>query len=314
LEQCISAGSRVPQTVPRQAIMGNSCTSLGAAADDAGSTFVVQVTGRSVPVRTVRRLGWKPDLPDFRDRVLSLPAEKTASLPSSVDLRKSEALAFEIYDQGNLGSCTANAIGAAFHFEQLRQGLRGFTPSRLFIYYNERSMEGTVEKDNGAYIRDGIKSLNKEGICPESMWPYDIDTFTQKPDEICYKEATLNTCKEYARVPQTMEDMKGCINEGFPFVFGFAVFESFMTHEVATTGIMPMPDEFEGILGGHAVQACGYDDENQWFIVRNSWGEEWGDKGYFYMPYEYISNTQLCSDLWAVRFVDGDEFPCRAKA
>jgi len=291
--------------------MGNSCNS-GSVEGAVEEIFSVPASGFSIRVRTQRRFGWKPDLPDFRDKVLALPASKTKDLPAQVDLRPAEH--FPIYDQGHLGSCTANAIAASFHFDQVRQNLHDFVPSRLFLYYNERAMEGTIEQDSGAYIRDGIKSLNNVGICPEAMWPYDVSQFTKKPAELCYKEATLNTCKEYARVPQTMEDMNGCLNEGFPFVFGFADLEYFMTHEVASTGIMTMPDYFESELVGHAVQACGYDDEKQCFIVRNSWGEEWGDKGYFYMPYEYLSNPQLAGDMWAVRFIDGMELPCRAKA
>jgi len=270
---------------------------------------VVPEASISIPVRTNRGMGWKKDLPDFRDRVLALPAHKTTKLPKRVDLRPAEH--FPIYDQGNLGSCTANAIGAAFHFDQVRQGLQEFVPSRLFIYYNERSMEGTVEKDSGAYIRDGIKALNKLGVCNESLWVYDTEKFTEKPSPECYEAARKNTCKEYARVPQTLEDMKGCINEGFPFVFGFIVLSSFFTEEVATTGNMVMPQEDDRVLGGHAVQACGYDDDRKVFIVRNSWGEGWGDKGYFYMPYDYITWQGLASDMWAVRFVDGVEFPCR---
>mmetsp|Transcript_35701 Transcript_35701/g.89810 ORF Transcript_35701/g.89810 Transcript_35701/m.89810 type:complete len:319 (+) Transcript_35701:107-1063(+) len=271
--------------------------------------FSVPAAGFSIRVRSQRKFGWKPDLPDFRDKVLALPESKTTDLPTKVDLRPAEH--FTIYDQGYLGSCTANAIGAAFHFDQIRQGCTEFVPSRLFIYYNERAMEGNVDQDAGAYIRDGIKSIAQIGVCHETMWPYDVSRFTDCPKERCYTDATLNKCKSYARVPQTLEDMKGVINEGFPFVFGFAVFESFMTAEVAATGVVPMPSSFEAVLGGHAVQACGYDDEKQWFIVRNSWGEEWGDKGYFYLPYEYMANPQLVGDMWAILFVDSVDFPCR---
>jgi len=210
-----------------------------------------------------------------------------------------------------LGSCTANALCAAFHFNQVKEGVMDFTPSRLFLYYNERAMEGNIGSDSGAYLRDGIKSLNKIGVCPETTWPYDVSTFTDKPLEKCYDEATKNTAKEYARVPLTLEDMKACIAEGFPFVFGFAVLASFFSEEVSNTGNMPMPQPTDYVLGGHAVQACGYDDERKVMIVRNSWGEEWGDKGYFYMPYDYICDPNLAADFWAIKFVDSCDFPCR---
>jgi len=266
-----------------------------------------------VPVRTVRKLGWKPDLPDFRDRVLSLPAEKTANLPSSVDLRKSEAFAFEIYDQGSLGSCTANAIGAAFQYDQRKGGLVDSIPSRLFIYYNERAMEGSVPYDAGAYIRDGMKSVNKLGVCAESSWPYVESFFTVKPYDDCYAEAAKNLCTEYARVTQTLDGMKACLNEGFPFVFGFTVFYSFFDQSVAETGMMSMPLENDPMAGGHAVLAVGYDDEKGCFIVRNSWGEGWGDQGFFYMPYAYIADPSLASDFWTMRTVQGTAaLPTRA--
>jgi len=271
-------------------------------------TFSVPQAGFSTRVRTHRKLGWKRDLPDFRDRVLAIPHTKKSVVPTSVDLRPKEH--FDIYDQGHLGSCTANAICAAFHFEQVRQGVNDFTPSRLFVYYNERAMEGSIPFDSGASIRDGIKSTQQLGVCPESLWPYDVKMFTQKPPEDDYKLALNNKCQEYARVPQTLEDMKACIAEGFPFAFGFSVFESFFNTAVRTTGIMPMPKEWEKCHGGHAVLAVGYDDEKKWFIVRNSWGVNWGDQGYFYMPYAFIADENCAGDAWAIRFVEAQDFPC----
>mmetsp|Transcript_87398 Transcript_87398/g.219968 ORF Transcript_87398/g.219968 Transcript_87398/m.219968 type:complete len:297 (+) Transcript_87398:108-998(+) len=291
--------------------MGAQCTG---GALPGYETFAVHETGFSIAVRSTRAMGWKRDLPDFRDRTLDLPATKTSNLPANVDLRSSEH--FAIYDQGHLGSCTANALGAAFHYDQIRQNIKDFVPSRLFIYYNERAMEGTIAQDSGAYIRDGIKTLNKIGVCRETLWAYDEEKFTVKPSDACYAEAALNTCKEYARVPQTLEDMKGCLNEGFPFVFGFTVFSSFMTGQVAKTGVMTMPKSTESQLGGHAVCCVGYKDSMGCMIVRNSWGAGWGDSGYFYMPYEYITHPYFASDFWAIRSIDGAaakaSFPVKA--
>jgi len=271
--------------------------------------LVVPSTG--VPQST-RRLGWKRDLPDFRDRVLALPTERTSSLPASVDLRKSDFFGFPIYDQGKLGSCTANAIGAGFHFDQLKQGLQDFVPSRLFIYYNERSKEGTTGFDSGAYIRDGIKSVNQVGVCSESLWPYVEAKFTERPGDACYTAALKSKCLEYARVTQTLDAMRACLSEGLPFVFGFTVFSSFYSQEVTSGGRMSMPQEGDSVQGGHAVLCVGYDDEQQVFIVRNSWGEDWGDKGYFYMPYAYLSDANLASDMWVMRNVDGTALPTAA--
>jgi C1A family cysteine protease len=177
-------------------------------------------------------------------------------------------------------------------------------PSRLFLYYNERVMQGTVNSDSGAYIRDGIKSLNKSGICPEKEWPYIISKFADKPPKKCYDDALKATIKSYQRLTNTnLTQLQSCLSQGFPFVFGFTVYESFESQQVARTGIMPMPKPQEKVLGGHAVMAVGYDDSKQAVLVRNSWGTDWGIRGYFYMPYGYITNANLCDDFWTIRIV-----------
>lgn len=248
--------------------------------------------------RRIQRYGWVPDLPDQRDHLFAAPAPVLSALPTSVDLRK--GCPKEVYDQGRLGSCTANAIGAAFEFDLLKQGLPDFMPSRLFIYYNERVKLGTVDVDSGAMIRDGIKSVAKQGVCAETSWPYDISRFTEKPPEQCYVEAIDNRALAYQRVTRTLGQLKGCLASGYPFVFGFRVYESFESAEVARTGVVPMPKPGEEALGGHAVLAVGYDDETGRFHVRNSWGSDWGDGGYFTMPYAYLTERGLSSDFWAI--------------
>jgi len=206
-----------------------------------------------------------------------------------------------VYDQGHLGSCTANAIGFCYHFDELVQNEKSpFQPSRLFIYYNERNMEGNVDIDSGAEIHDGIQSINEVGVCSEEMWPYDISKFTEKPNDDCYNKAKEHHTIQYKAVDQTVDQLKAALIEGFPVVFGFLVYESFESQEVAQTGIMPIPKKGEQLLGGHAVALVGFDDNKQWFIVRNSWGEGWGDKGYFYMPYSFIQNPDMASDFWTV--------------
>lgn len=245
--------------------------------------------------------GWVPDLPDQRDLLYSAPMMVMKKLPSKIDLRRRCP---PVYNQGHLGSCTANALGAAFQFGRRRQKLKNFPPSRLFIYYNERVIINTINSDSGAYIRDGIKSLNNKGVCPETQWKYIIEKFTEKPPKKCYTDALKCTIKSYQRLSNTiLSQLQGCLAEGYPFVFGFTVYQSFNTEEVARTGIMPMPKRKEKVLGGHAVMAVGYDDSRQAVIVRNSWGKEWGDKGHFYMPYAYISNSNLCDDFWTIRIV-----------
>ncbi len=203
----------------------------------------------------------------------------------------------------NWGVAPPTPLLAALEFDQIKQASKIFTASRLFIYYNERVMEGTVGSDSGAQIRDGIKSVGSIGACPETDWTYDITKFTDKPPQPAFQDAPLGKALQYQRVPQVLRQMKGCLAAGYPFVFGFTVYESFEGDEVAKTGAVPMPAANEKVLGGHAVLAVGYDDSTQRFIVRNSWGPGWGMGGYFTMPYAYLTDSNLADDLWTVRMV-----------
>jgi C1A family cysteine protease len=246
--------------------------------------------------------GWVPDLPDARDHLYAAPPEFLAALPAQVDLRDQCPA---VYDQGQLGSCTANAIGGAFEFDLLRQKAPDFVPSRLFVYYNERVQENTVGSDAGAQIRDGIKSVAKLGVCAESEWPYDIGQFTVKPSAQCYTDALTHRVTSYQRVAQLPNQLKGCLAHGNPFVFGITVYESFESEQVAKTGEVPMPGAGEQVLGGHAILAVGYDDSTQRFTVRNSWGTGWGIGGYFTIPYAYLIDRSLASDFWTLLAVTG---------
>ena len=251
--------------------------------------------------RKIARYGWIRDLPDQRDHLYAAPPEFLLKLPPGADLRPQCP---DVYDQGQLGSCTANAIAAALEFDQMKEKqAKVFMPSRLFIYYNERAMEGTVNEDSGAQIRDGIKSVASLGDCPEDLWPYDITKFAVKPPQQCYQEALKFEAVLYQRLSQISNQLKGCLASGYPFVFGFAVYESFESQQVAQTGHAPMPAPTEASIGGHAVMAVGYDDSQNWFIVRNSWGVGWGMKGYFTLPYAYLLEQNLASDFWTIRVV-----------
>ena len=270
----------------------------------------------STPVtpRKTARYGWTPDLPDARDHLFAAPRPTLEALPPSADLR---GQCPPVYDQEQIGSCTANAIGGAFEFETMKQGLADFMPSRLFIYYNERAMEGNTGIDSGAQIRDGVKSVATLGVCPETEWPYDGrasdqvtgafppgDPAAEKPTDACYKDALNNRATTYSRVNRDLDQMKACLAAGYPFVFGFTVYESFESAEVARTGVASMPASDEKVVGGHAVLAVGYDDAAQTFLVRNSWGTGWGQAGYFTMPYAYFTTRGLSSDFWTIRLVD----------
>jgi C1A family cysteine protease len=246
------------------------------------------------------RYGWLPDRPDQRDRLYAAIAAPPAKLPRKVDLRPTCSA---VENQGALGSCTANALVGNLEFLEKKAGRDVTDLSRLFIYYNERVMEGTVKEDAGAMIRDGVKSLVKQGVCTERKWPYDIARFTVKPPAACYREALDHQLLSYHRII-TLQEMRGCLAEGFPFVFGFTVYEGFESATVARTGRVDLPKPAERMLGGHAVMAAGYDDAASRFLVRNSWGEGWGLKGYFTMPYAYLDDRDLSDDLWTLRVLE----------
>jgi C1A family cysteine protease len=225
--------------------------------------------------------------------------EEPLTLPSSVDLTASGNLTFPIYDQGQLGSCTANAGGGAIQAEMRKQGEKDWTPSRLFIYYNTRAIEGTTSYDSGGQIRDVFKTINSQGYAPESEWPYDISKFAKCPPKSVYTDASNTKVIQYLRVNQDLNTMKSCLAAGYPFVFGISVYDSF---EEATDGVIPMPDpNNESLLGGHALLCVGYNDQLKRFKFRNSWAQSWGMEGYGTIPYDYLSNPNLGSDYWTIR-------------
>ena len=252
-------------------------------------------------VRTQKRYGWRADSPDMRDYLLAV--EPAKSLPRRKSLRTQMP---PVYDQGQLGSCTANSIGAILEFNELKQAESdAATPSRLFIYYNERAMEGTVSQDSGAEIRDGIKSVAQLGAPPETAWPYVITKFAKKPPARAYKAALAHQAIRYARVPQTEMGLQNVLAAGYPISFGFTVYESFES-DVGANGIVPMPQSGETVLGGHAVVALGYKHikGQLYFECRNSWGSSWADHGYFWMPAGYVTSNNLARDFWVIEQVE----------
>jgi C1A family cysteine protease len=265
------------------------------------NTAVATEAPTGLAVRTQKRYGWRPDHPDMRDFLLAVAPVKT--LPESVSLRDQMP---PVYDQGQLGSCTANSIGAILEFNELKQAeADAATPSRLFIYYNERSMEGTVDQDSGAEIRDGIKSVAQLGAPPETDWPYAIDEFATKPPANAYEDALDHQAIRYARVPQTQMGIQNVLATGYPISFGFTVYESFES-DVGPDGIVPMPQPSETVLGGHAVVAVGYKPIGRqlYFECRNSWGTDWGDQGHFWLPASYVTSPNLAQDFWVIEQVE----------
>jgi len=245
---------------------------------------------------TQRVYGWKRDLPDPRDRKYAAQ-RRLVALPISVDLRP---YCSPVEEQGSVGSCTGQAFAGVLEYLDRRNDGAHADVSRLFIYYNERKLENATGEDAGAYIRDGIKALKEWGACDEYLWPYDERRWSVEPSSTAYMDAMKRRIKTYARVT-SLYDLKAALAEGLPVVFGFMVYESFDSGEVGKTGSMSMPEAGEELRGGHAVLAVGYDDATRTLIVRNSWGETWGDKGYFYMPYAYADDPVLSDDFWTVK-------------
>jgi C1A family cysteine protease len=255
-------------------------------------------------------LGWIPDIPDRRDHLYAAPVVTLRHLPQAVDLRGQFPRV--PFDQGQVGSCTANAIAGAIEFDRVKEKFRpDFVPSRLFIYYNERVREHSVNSDAGAMLRDGIKTVHKQGFCPEEVWPYDgrlpadqggpNTRVFESPPAAVYQTASGYRATSYLRIVQNLGQMKGCLAAGYPFVLGFTCYDSLMSDQTARTGDIPLPADDESVIGGHAVLAVGYDESRRVFLIRNSWGTGWGDGGYGTIPYAYLVDGQLSQDFWTIR-------------
>ena len=236
----------------------------------------------------IQGYGWIPDIPDHRDHLYAAPVVNLAKLPKKVDLRPQCPKV--VYDQGQLGSCTGNAIAGAFQFERHKQKLKpDFIPSRLFIYYNERVIEGTVGfGQRRVDPRRHQERGDARRLPRKASGPTTSRSSRRSRPKAAFTQALRYKAIQYQRVSRILNQMKGCMASGYPFVFGFSVYESFESQAVARTGVVPMPAPSETLLGGHAVLAVGYDDATQRFIVRNSWGPKWGMRGYFTMPYDYL--------------------------
>jgi C1A family cysteine protease len=262
--------------------------------------------------KPVRSYGWKK--PAQKPKELhKFAIARTNALIRKLDL---SPLMPPVYNQGELGSCTANAIAGAYEYCEMKENEKSeFTPSRLFIYYLERSKEGTIGEDDGGQISDGVAVVHTIGVCPENatsvysaseVWPYDVAKFAEKPPQACYAIAAKHRSVKYKPIPQIISHIKQSIINGFPVIFGFQVYSSFEGDQIASDGILHLPQPSEQIVGGHAILCTAFDDD---FVIdgkagavkiRNSWGADWGLAGYFWMPYDYITNPDLADDFWSV--------------
>lgn len=218
---------------------------------------------------------------------LRLPPPQPGRVSPSVDLR---GMMPPVYEQGNLGSCTAQALCAAVF------ALTRFDASRMFLYYNERVRDGDVAEDAGSTISTGIETLEKVGVCSEANWPYSR-AFDERPSEACFQEARRHLLLRAHNVPGTLQDLRAVLSSGRPIALGIMAYSGMESREAFDTGRVHMPGPGEQPLGGHAVLCVGYDQDG--WIMRNSWGSQWGDRGYFHLPTEYLlTPSHLAADFW----------------
>lgn len=249
-----------------------------------------------------RGLGWVRDTADDRDHHITLTAPR-AGFPAAFSLRAEMP---PVYDQGQLGSCTAHGAAAAFDYDRKAQGKSFEFPARLFIYYFTRLLEGTVGTDSGGQVRDAIKVLKSYGAPPERLWKYVISKFTVHPSAAAVTAAKANEALDYSRVAQTVAAIKTALFvHKRPVVIGFVCYPGLESADTASTGILPMPAPHEQSIGGHCVDVIGYKLINgrPYWEIRNSWGKSWGDAGHFWMPEAYLLNPALASDFWLVETV-----------
>lgn len=256
---------------------------------------------------TTRVYGWRADQPDHRDYHANFAAVRAEPLPPMVDRR---AACPAIYDQGARGNCTAQAVGGSLHFTGLERRTTAQKPSPRFIYFFTRQIEGNAGRDSGATLRGTMKAVASYGYCGESLCGNPVVDYNKRPSREAIAAGAKAALRSsfYARVAQTGPDLKAAVATGNPVAFGCSISDSFESRQVTRSGVVPMPAAGEKIIGGHAMLIVGYDDAAQVFIVRNSWGADWGARGYCFMPYAFILNRGIAADFWTVSRV-GDAAP-----
>ena len=250
--------------------------------------------------------GWKPELPDFNDLMYSehlLFKDRGlcgVTQYKDVDLRPNSPAC---WNQLSINSCVAHGCSYLFAYAGILEKTDSWTPSRLFVYYNARLLENNENSDGGAYIRDGIKCLAKYGVCPETDWAYNVAEVNVKPPTKAYQDAIKHKALTYYSVNNTsLDEIMSNLSAGFPITLGLSIYESFESDKVAKTGIIPMPSKTDKLLGGHCIAIAGAIMAKRQFILRNSWGSTgWGDKGYGYIPFDYVLNPKLATDCWTIR-------------
>lgn len=260
-------------------------------------------------IQTVKHFGWKPDLPDTRDLRVSMAFAAQVPIPP-VCITDPAALP-AIRDQSEQGSCVGYSVRTMGMITRRAEHQMEMELAPRFIYWNARRIEGTTSEDSGCQIRDAIKGVARWGFAAERVCAYNPKNWTNPPTVIAYSSARLDMAVEYRRLDtpgvDLLTNLKAAIVRSRSFAFGFAVYENFELPSVTRTGVMLPPQG--SILGGHAVCAVGYSDLKGAFLIANSWGPNWGcahpmlpkgSRGYFWFPYNLITNRDLCDDFWIV--------------
>ncbi|CAF3398712.1 unnamed protein product [Rotaria socialis] len=231
-----------------------------------------------------------------------------SQLPRKVNLRYQMA---PIEDQSNIGSCVANSFAGAYEYLLKKTSGSDIDVSRLFIYYNARVKDEESDEninDSGCTVTSAIEALEEFGTCLESIWPYYKKRVNKCPNDEAFEAAENNKIVDALQININLHEMKSCLAQGFPFVFGLELYKSF--DKADEKGIVPMPKSREtkrGSHGSHAMLAVGYNDRAKSFTVRNSWGDDWGHQGYCYIPYDYMTDSDFCFDPWTVRKLETDD-------
>lgn len=249
-----------------------------------------------------RKFCFKKGIEDPKDLPLKLEFLATA-LPPKVDLRQTGFVP-AVMDQQSLGSCTAHGASCCLQFALKKQKIQNCVPSRLYIYYTTRVYieHENASNDSGCQIKDVMKAVASYHVCDEEYMTYDVTKYSEPPSGVAVANANLHLKFQYLYVRHDETAIKRALNAGFPITFGIQIFDSFESAEVIRTGVVPTPDATKNrLLGGHCMTLLGYDDALKHFIVRNSWGEQAGDGGDFYLSYDYVLSS-LASDFWTVKF------------
>lgn len=258
------------------------------------------------------KIGLTKDLRDDRDypfeKIRRVSADTVGTALTPVDLR-TDPLDPPVANQGRLNSCSAFATTYLVNFVRDKLGKQDFIPSQLFTYYATRKIENRINLDRGATMRGALKSVATYGVVNESDWPYDVTKWRTDPGQAVFDLAANNQAIQYFRIPDgNITQMKQCLADGFPFVFGMSLYRQFQSKQALKDGIVTVPSTIGGTIGGHALTVMGWKliRGKEYFICQNSWGTAVGDQGFWYVPTAYMTKfkNKLAWDFWTIRTME----------